>query len=375
MEKIRFGVVGLGHRGREMLKLAAKFDCIVPVAACDILPRNFYETQWLSDEPLAKTFPDMLFFEDYDKMLDEAGLDLVLVETGADIHAEFCCKALRKNINVFSDIPNVASLAEAKELWEAAKASTAIIGTGANPNEQKFAVLLRDFHRDGLLGKPYCMEAEYIHWTIPKSETSIHLNEHGNWRRLLCPIRYCTHSLGPLLSILDEELRLVSAFGTGPQSPESIKDEMQCAQFQTKSGVVVRLMRNGRCRAKIGHHNYRVFGTEGYMERIDRFDKPVIRYNSMKSQDTELQEIGGEFMPPEYANDETAKQAGHGGMDYAMFDHFFKALLAGEPAPIDLRAGLAMTLPGIYAEESIKRGGAVIEMKYPWDEDFSTEIL
>ena len=62
-------------------------------------------------------------------------------------------------------------------------------------------------------------------------------------------------------------------------------------------------------------------------------------------------------------------------MDYAMFDHFFKALLAGEPAPIDLRAGLAMTLPGIYAEESIKRGGAVIEMKYPWDEDFSTEIL
>ena len=375
MEKIRFGVVGLGHRGREMLKLAAKFDCIVPVAACDILPRNFYETQWLSDEPLAKTFPDMLFFEDYDKMLDEAGLDLVLVETGADIHAEFCCKALRKNINVFSDIPNVASLAEAKELWEAAKASTAIIGTGANPNEQKFAVLLRDFHRDGLLGKPYCMEAEYIHWTIPKSETSIHLNENGNWRRLLCPIRYCTHSLGPLLSILDEELRLVSAFGTGPQSPESIKDEMQCAQFQTKSGVVVRLMRNGRCRAKIGHHNYRVFGTEGYMERIDRFDKPVIRYNSMKSQDTELQEIGGEFMPPEYANDETAKQAGHGGMDYAMFDHFFKALLAGEPAPIDLRAGLAMTLPGIYAEESIKRGGAVIEMKYPWDEDFSTEIL
>lgn len=374
MEKIRFGVVGLGHRGREMLKLAAMFDCIIPVAACDILKRNFYETQWLSDEPLAKTFPDMLFFEDYDKMLEEANLDLVLVETGADIHAEFCCKALRKNINVFSDIPNVASLAEAKELWEAAQQSSAIIGTGANPNEQKFAVLLRDFHRDGLLGNPYCMEAEYIHWSIPKSETSIHLNENGNWRRLLCPIRYCTHSLGPLLAILDEELRYVSAFGTGKHSPESIKDDMQCAQFRTESGVVVRLMRNGRCRAKIGHHNYRVFGTEGYMERIERFDKPVIRYNSMKAQDTELQEIGGEFMPPEYANNEIAQKAGHGGMDYALFDHFFKALLAGEPAPIDLRAGLAMTLPGIYAEESIKRGGAVIEMKYPWDEDFTTEI-
>ncbi len=44
-------------------------------------------------------------------------------------------------------------------------------------------------------------------------------------------------------------------------------------------GVIVRFLKNGRCRAKIGHHNYRVFGTEGYMERIDRFEKPVIRYN------------------------------------------------------------------------------------------------
>ena len=149
---------------------------------------------------------------------------------------------------------------------------------------------------------------------------------------------------------------------------------MQCAQFQTESGIVLRLLRNGRCRAKIGHHNYRVFGTEGYMERIERFDKPVICYNSMKSPDPELQEISGEFMPPEYANDEKAKKAGHGGMDYALLDHFFKALLAGEPAPIDLKAGLEMTLPGIYAEESIKRGGELIDVKYPWDDDFSTEF-
>ena len=374
MEKIRLGVVGLGHRGREMLKMSANFDCVIPAAACDILPRNFYETQWLSDKPLAEMFPDMVFYEDYDKMLEEANLDLVIVETGADIHAEFCCKALAKDINVFSDIPNVASLKEAKELWEVAQKSKAIIGTGANPNEQKFAVLLRDFHRDGLLGNPYYMEAEYIHWSMPKSVTSVHLNENGDWRRLLCPIRYCTHSLGPLLAILDEPIRKASAFGTGKHSPESIKDDMQCAQFQTESGIVLRLLRNGRCRAKIGHHNYRVFGTEGYMERIERFDKPVIRYNSMKSSDPELQEISGEFMPPEYANDEKAKKAGHGGMDYALLDHFFKALLAGEPAPIDLKAGLEMTLPGIYAEESIKRGGELIDVKYPWDDDFSIEF-
>jgi len=376
MNKIRVGVVGLGHRGRAMFKLAADgFDCVVPAAACDIKPSNWYEKQWLSEAAFSELFPDTEFYENYDDMLEKANLDVIIVETGADIHAEFCCKALEKNINVLSDIPNVANLKEAEDLWNAAEKSSAIISTGANPNEQKFTVLLKEFYAKGLLGNPYCMEAEYIHWSIPKSEENIHLNENGDWRKLLKPIRYCTHSLGPLLTILSEELRKVSCFGTGMHADEeyaSKKDDMMCAQFQTDSGVIVRLMRNGRCRAKIGHHNYRVFGTEGYMERIERFGTPVIRYNSMNELDTELKEIGGEFMPPEYANNE--KATGHGGMDYALLDHFFKAVLNGQPAPISLKEGLAMTLPGIYAEESAKRGGEVLTMRYPWDNDWTTEI-
>lgn len=374
MKKIRVGVVGLGHRGRAMAELSATFDCVTLAATCDIKPENWYEKQWLSEDALSKMFPETTFYEDYDTMLNIADLDVVIVETGADIHASFCVKALEKNINVLSDIPNVANLQEAEDLWKAAEKSNAIISTGANPNEQKFTVLLQEFHQNGLLGNPYYMEAEYIHWTLPKSTENIHLNENGDWRRLLCPIRYCTHSLGPLLTVLDEELRKVSCFGTGAHSddPNDKPDDMMCAQFQTDSGVVVRLLRNGRCRAKIGHHNYRVFGTEGYMERIDRFDKPVIRYNSTKELDKSLKEIGGEFMPPAYAKNEKAK--GHGGMDYAMLDHFFQAVLQGNPPPISLKDGLCMTLPGIYAEESAKRGGEVLTMYYPWDPEWTTQL-
>lgn len=379
MRKLRVGVVGLGHRGRAMFTLAAKgFDHVIPAAACDIIPKNFYEKQWLSDASIAEMFPDCAFYEDYDTMLREARLDAVIVETGADIHAEFCAKALALGINVLSDIPNVASLAEAKLLWEAEQESSAIISTGANPNEQKFCLMLQDYYKSGKLGKPYCMEAEYIHWSLPKSDEHIHLNENGDWRRLLIPIRYCTHSLGPLLTVMEEDLRYVSCFGTGQHADDypvgaPPKDDMMCAQFRTESGVIVRLQRNGRCRANIGHHNYRVFGTEGYMERIERSGKPVIRYNSTKEEYPQaLLEIGGEFMPPAYADNPRA--TGHGGLDFALLDHFFDALLTGAPAPISLREGLRMTLPGIYAEESAKRGGQVLRMTYPWDPDFKTVI-
>ncbi len=376
MKKFRVGVVGLGHRGREMFKLAINgFECAIAAAACDIIPANWYETQWLSDKPMAEYFPECQFYDNYDEMLDTANLDLIIVETGADIHAEFCKKALEKNINVMTDIPVVANLKEAEKLWRAAEKSSAMISVGANPNEQKFAVMLKDFYDKGLLGKPYCMEAEYIHWNLPKSDMAVHLTENGDWRKLLKPIRYCTHSLGPLLKVVEEELRMVSCFGTGPQASDSQLDDMMCAQFQTESGVIVRLMRNKRCRAKIGHHNYRVFGTEGYMERIDRFEKPVIRYNSMKELDTELREVDGSFMPTAYEGNEFARVAGHDGIDYALFDHLFKALANGAPAPISLKEGLLMTLPGIYAEESAKRGGQVLRMRYPWDADWTTEIV
>lgn len=376
MKKLRVGIVGLGPRGRAMIRLASRFDCVEVAAGCDIRTHNWFEKQWQTPASMSELFPEAKFFESYDEMLEKGGLDLVIVETGADIHAEFCAKALEKDVNVLSDIPLVANLKEAELLWKAAQKSKAILSTGANPNEQRFAVLLQDFYKKGLLGNPYYMEAEYIHWSLPNSDFHIHYNENGDWRKLLIPIRYCTHSLGPLLTILNEELRKVSCFGTGMHADEEYiakKDDMMCAQFQTDSGIVVRLMRNGRCRANIGHHNYRVFGTEGYMERIDRFDKPVIRYNSQKELDTSLKEIDGKFMPPAYEKNPNA--TGHGGMDYAMMDHVLQAILKGEPAPIDIRAGLAMTLPGIYAEESAKRGGEVLRMRYPWDADWTTEII
>ena len=379
MKKLRVGVVGLGPRGRPMTKLAAEFDCVTIAAGCDIRTHNWFEKQWQSSFSMAAMFPDAEFYENYDEMLEKANLDVVIVETGADIHASFCVKALEKNINVLTDIPVVANLKEAEALWKAAQKSKAIISIGANPNEQRFSVLLQEFYKKGLLGEAYCMEAEYIHWSYPGSESNIHYNENGDWRKLLCPIRYCTHSLGPLLTILEEELRTVSCFGTGCRNELAIKegrpkDDMSCAQFRTDSGVVVRLMRNGYCRADIGHHAYRVFGTQGYMERVERMGKAVIRYNSEMELDKKLKEIDGSFMPPAYEKNQKALSAGHGGMDFAMMDHFLDAVVNGKPAPISLKAGLAMTLPGIYAEESSKRGGQVMRMYYPWDPEWTGEF-
>ena len=110
-----------------MTRLAAEFDNVEIVAGCDIRTHNWFEKQWQAPAAMADLFPNATFYEDYDEMLEKADLDIVLVETGADIHAEFCAKALAKNINVLTDIPVVANLKEAEMLWKAAEKSEAIL--------------------------------------------------------------------------------------------------------------------------------------------------------------------------------------------------------------------------------------------------------
>ena len=375
MKKFRVGVVGLGHRGRIMFKLAAEAfpEQVEPAAACDIIPANWNEPKYLMDRPMKDIFPQAVFYEDYETMLKEAGLDVILVETGADIHAKFCEEALRRNINVLSDIPVVATVDEANQLWQTAQKSKAMFCTGANANFTRYSLIMKHLYQHGFLGKPYCMEAEYIHWSLPGSRSSKALTENGDWRRLLSPIRYCTHSLGPLLALMeDDPLTKVSCFGTGPQADPAEygkykKDDMQCAQFQSDSGVVIRVMRNGRCRAQIGNHSYRIFGTEGYFERIATRGKTpdMIRYNSTRYYPASLLvEQSGDIAPFESMDD---SKGGHGGCDRLMLDKFFQSLQNGTPPPVALKEGLAMTIPGIYAEMSAKRGGELLQIKYPWN--------
>ena len=376
MKKFRIGIVGLGHRGRYIVKLVKhSFECAEVVAACDIDPELWEKKQWQQTLPMKEQLPGVRFFENYDRMLEESELDLVLVETGADVHADFCIKALERNINVFSDIPSVATLAEAKRLWEAEQRSSARLMTGANPNEWGFVNAMVDLYNKGLLGEPYYMEAEYIHSTRNPGPANP-LIVHSPWRKKLQPIRYCTHSLGPLLRITKEPLRYVICIGTGVHiNPDAVKDDMQTALFQTESGVTIRLLRNGACRAFIGLHSYRVFGTKGYFERIDSRGNtpPAVRFRSdeLYGADT-ITELPHLLMPNEYIENPNA--GGHGGADYALFDHMFKAMTAGEDMPITLRDGLIMTLPGIYAVNSLKQGGAKVTIHYPWEPEFDADI-
>ena len=355
MEKIRLGCVGMGRRGQSMFALATQFANVEAAAFCD------QRSETLAS--MRERYPQARGFGDFREMLDQGGIDALLVETPADNHAAFCMAALQQNLHVLSDIPCVNSVEEAELLWAAAARSSAWMMVGANPNLWGFVEAMTDLYRQGLLGEPYYLEAEYIHDLRS-------LFEQTPWRKTYPPIQYCTHSLGPLLRIMKEDLRMVSCFTTGSKiNREPGQNDLMTAQFQTDGGVVLRLTVSFINNAGCGMHSYRVFGTEGYFERLSERGRvparTAFKSNKLYGADA-LTELNVDMLRPEYAG--RADVAGHGGVDYALLDRFFAALRDdAATAPISLREGLRMSLPGLYAVESARRGGEVLSIRYPWD--------
>ena len=374
MKKIRLGIVGLGGRGRAMYRWISSSTNVQPVAACDLKKELWFE----KPEPpsreapsaLAAQFPEVRFFEDFEEMLDEVSMDVLLVETPARCHASFCAAALSRDIHVYSDIPSVSTLQEADLLWKARNDSNAMLMTGATTMGWGFVIALQDLFRQGLLGKPYALEAEYIHDCRNLWEATPWRKPGGENGSPEEPIYYCTHGLGPLLSILKEDLRRVTAFSTGSHMtgiPEA--NDLNTAIYYTDSGVMVKQTNSFINNAKTGNHSFRVFGTEGYFEHLSsRGRRPATTgFSSNKlygSRDfTEL--------PVTFTPHDLKQVFGHGGADAYLWQLFEEALLLGaKTAPIDLRDGLRMTIPGIYAVHSILNGSTPEVIHYPWDPDW-----
>jgi predicted dehydrogenase len=295
-------------------------------------------------------------------MLDETGIDAVLIATPATFHARFCCEALLRGIYVLSEVPAVVDFQEARDLWEAQQASDAFYMLGANPNMWGFVEKAVELLREGRLGSPYYMEAEYIH-------DIRYLFDLTPWRETYESIRYCTHSLGPLLRLIDEDLQWVSSFGTGShinQRPD--QHDAMVAIFRTPSNVVVRLLTSFINNYPGCTHGYRVYATKGYFERkpgCEGIEPSRTLFCSVEGNtDKKLVELPVSELHPAFEH--AASEEGHGGADYIILFRFFEAIRDGLPSPISLREALRMTLPGVFAAQSARAGGMLTRIEYPW---------
>ena len=110
---IRFGLVGLGYWGPNLVRVLSNLpDCEV-TALCDLNPRRLADYR--------ETFPNVRGVTDVEEVLDPAVCDAVVIATPTGTHYDLGRRALERGLHAFIEKPLATSSEECKDLIQLAE--------------------------------------------------------------------------------------------------------------------------------------------------------------------------------------------------------------------------------------------------------------
>jgi predicted dehydrogenase len=343
---LKVGVVGLG-RGMSLLKTFALHEDAKIVAVCDMLEDKTASVK--KEMKLEQAYADYNEFLGHD-------MDVVVVATPLPYHVSNSIAALESGRHVLSEVPIANSIEECEALVKAVRRSEGKFMFAENCNYWYFVEKWRELIADGELGKPIYAEAEYVH-----DCRSIMRDSDGNltWRASMPPIYYCTHSLGPILSIIDDKCVSAVGMNTGVNvAPDLGAIDMEVGLFHTEKGAVIKILCGFSIERKPAFHFYSIYGTKGCLESVRGTDKFAAYFKDSGANSlTELSYGRNHPKAPGFAN-----VGGHGTCEYFMIKAFIESIQKDAKPPIDIYEGLDYSLPGLCAHLSAQQGGKLVEI-------------
>lgn len=358
----KVGLVGV-RRGSSLVKPFQLFPESAIYALCDAKEES------LRDAAAAFGVPAERCYTSFDDMLD-SGIDIAVIGTPIPFHAEQSVKALRAGVHVLSEVTAANSLKELDEILAAARASNAQYMMAENNCYLQYITEWKDWVRNGRIGEIVYAECEYLH-NIEKLMIDEASGE-AYWRLQRPPIQYCTHSLGPVLQIMDDHIVDVSCVSTGyrtvgveaPGTPD-----IEVALLKTSRGGVIKLLRSQVVRREPTLHAYTFYGTKGFLEHDHSRGYGDVK-GRIYVEGEHDHKVGYEEIDLRYANPaapDEARSGGHGTTEYDLVRDFIDAVQAGCRPPIDAVMAARMTAPGLVAVESARAGGAWMAVpNYNW---------
>ena len=351
---VKLGVVGL-KRGAYVAWTLIGDKNVVIRAIADTNP----ETLKACKEDYAKNgVTDLLCFDSIEELL-KSDIDAVYIATDKPLHTKHTVMALEAGKHVLSEIPVIETIEEAKILRDAVKAHPKLkYMAGENCFYWAFIEAWKKMHDEGKFGDILYAESEYLHSIHPDELKPYEPENH--WRRYNSAITYLTHNLGPLLYIMNDRCVSVSCMTptSGKYNPYRDGGENGIAIFKTAKGAVIRIFIGFGM--YVGYdHNFALYGTRGSI--LTDKTKPLEESHSF----AKLYDIPNTFekfveIPVKLSN--TNDVYGHGGVDARMIRDFIKCIIEDTAPPIDVEMGIRISLPGIVAAESARRGGELLEI-------------
>lgn len=142
MDKLRFGIIGVGDRGICNARAVSAREDIELVALCDLRPERL---QLCASEGLAGAH-----LTDYRELL-ELPLDAVCINTDNNVHAEQTLAAAARGLHVYCEKPIALTVADAEAMVEACRGLATVVNLSmrAAPEQQ----YLRQLVQEGTWGR------------------------------------------------------------------------------------------------------------------------------------------------------------------------------------------------------------------------------
>ncbi len=356
MSKIKIGVFG-AHRGMTMVHQILGNPDAELVAVCDKYQPVLDDCKKTAEEAGMDKVAYYNNFEDF--FLHE--MDAVVLANYANEHAPYAIRLLDSGRHVMSECLTCATMKEAVELIEAVERSGKIYTYAENYCYTAVRWEMRERFRRGDIGKLMYAEGEYVH-DCTSIWPQITYGERNHWRNQNYSTFYCTHAIGPILSITGLRPVMVSGF-EGPAMKKgwdlgAITPASSIILITLENGAIFKALQGGFKHNNVAS-NYQVNGDYGAMK--DLGDGKLAVYTEGENENCRGKH---ETYEPKPVIEESAA-SGHGGSDFYTTHYFIQSILGDETAKeraIDVYTAVDMCIPGILAYKSIVNGNIPVKV-------------
>ena len=171
MKTLRVGIVGAGGIAQYYhVPYFQRCKNVRVVAACDV--------NAIALEQMRSKFGIKKLYHDYRQLLEAEDLDIISICTSNDMHYPVAMAAIEKGLDIYCEKPLAMTFAQAKEMYEAAKARGIKTGVNFSHRRTPAAQLAREIIASGALGLITYVAAVYAAGGTKYAEHP------GSWRNI-----------------------------------------------------------------------------------------------------------------------------------------------------------------------------------------------
>jgi len=382
METVRIGYVGIGGQGGGHVRNLVKIPGCRITAVCDIRPER---TDWATKQITAAGQPPPTAFtrgpRDFERLCETADVDLVYNATPWEWHVPIMLAAMKNGKHAATEVPAAMTVDDCWAMVESAEKYRKHCVLMENCNYDRMEMMVYNMVRKGVLGEVLHAEGGYLH-----DLRSIKFADEGEglWRRAwsmkLNGNPYPTHGLGPVANCLDNNRGdrfdyMVSMSGPSRGLQDWAAEHVPADSPKRKEKYVLgdynlSLIKTARGRTILVEHCTNlprpysrinmVQGSKGIFQGYP--NRAYIEGRGKEDEWVEADAMLAEFEHPLWKEiAETAKDAGHGGMDFIEDYRLIKCLREGQPTDFNVYDAASISAVVGLSVESVGKKAAPVD--------------